>query len=366
MQADQVELNIQDVAEYGDADEPRAAEGDAGRAPLLGHLVGIQPDMRPADYATADHFRAKLGGYLDEVCSRGWLSERAVVIFPEHIGTWLVALGESEAAIRAPTIESAMRALVRRHPLAFAATMLRAALSRPASDLARYSLFRMKARRMAMVYQQTFAALARDYGVTIVAGSILLPSPRIANGRLSIGGGPLYNAAVVYGPDGRAHDQLTRKVYPIGSELPFTAKGTADQLPIYHTPLGKLAVLICADSWYPDTYRAIARQGAEFVAVPSFLTGNGIWDQPWRGYDGSAAPEGLRPEELDGLTEGQAWLRYALAGRLPQSGIRHGMNVFLRGQLWDLGSDGHTIAVQNGQVIETARVEGAALVSVLI
>ena len=97
-------------------------------------------------------------------------------------------------------------------------------MTRPAADLVKYSLFRMKAREMAAVYQATFAALARDFGVTIVAGSILLPAPRISNGALEIGKGRLYNVTAVYGPDGRAHDQLTHKVYPISSELPFTAK----------------------------------------------------------------------------------------------------------------------------------------------
>ena|GEM_PF-4008127 len=46
------------------------------------------------------------------------------------------------------------------------------------------------------------------------------------------------------------------------------------------------------------------------------------------------------------LTEGQAWLRYAMVGRAqPETGIGKGINVFLWGNLWGLRSDGGTIVL---------------------
>mgnify|MGYP000989722614 FL=1 len=72
------DLNIQQVISFG---------ADVGR----GNLVGIQVDMSPLDYATADTLRARLDGYLAAARAQGWLNERTIVVFPEYLGTWLVA-----------------------------------------------------------------------------------------------------------------------------------------------------------------------------------------------------------------------------------------------------------------------------------
>jgi hypothetical protein len=67
--------------------------------------------------------------------------------------------------------------------------------------------------------------------------------------------------------------------------------------------------------------------------------------------------------DVSHITEGEAWLKYALAGRLAQARAKVGMHVFLRGRLWDLSSDGHTIIVDGQKVIEAQHVAGAALVN---
>ena len=198
-----VHLRIKDVAEYGT---------DAQR----GNLLGIQPFMLPDDYRSADTFRAKLDGYLDVAARRGWLGERTIAVFPEHVGTWLVAAGERSRVYQSPTIAAAMQALVLSHPLRFVRTLP----SARARDAVKYSLFRLKAPMMAGIYQAVFSGLARKRGVTIVAGSIVLPSPGISGGDLVIGDGELYNVSAVYRPDGSPHEDLVRKLFPIRDELP--------------------------------------------------------------------------------------------------------------------------------------------------
>src|SRR5690606_21388423 len=64
------------------------------------------------------------------------------------------------------------------------------------------ALLRMQAAQMASDYQQLFSDLARDYRITLLAGSILLPEPRIEGGRLIAGDGPLRNSSLVFGSDG--------------------------------------------------------------------------------------------------------------------------------------------------------------------
>lgn len=74
-------------------------------------------------------------------------------------------------------------------------------------------------------------------------------------------------------------------------------------------------------------------------------------------------PDDVDPKDVGRLTEGQAWLKYSLPGRLRSSGANWGLTVFLRGALWDLGSDGHTIVVDGPAVTEAKHVSGAALVN---
>lgn len=56
---------------------------------------------------------------------------------------------------------------------------------------------------MAEQYQTLFGGLAKEFGVTLVAGSIVLPEPAIDNGKLKLGSGPLYNSSVTFGSDGQ-------------------------------------------------------------------------------------------------------------------------------------------------------------------
>ena len=122
-------------------------------------------------------------------------------------------------------------------------------------------------------------------------------------------------------------------------------------------------MLVCANSWYPGPYRHLKDKGVELLAVPSFVSGDGVWEQPWGGYDGASPPAGVDPGDAGRLSEGEAWRKYALAGRMAASGARAGINVFLHGSLWDLGTDsGRTLALGPGGLVEsTAR--RAALVN---
>ncbi|MCS6845144.1 MAG: hypothetical protein NZ528_12620 [Caldilineales bacterium] len=341
-----LDLRLEHVVSFG---------ADRGR----GNLLGVQPYMMPPDYATPERFRAKLEGYLAAAHAQGWISPRTVVVFPEHLGTWLVALGERSGLYNAATIAHTLRLLALSHLPGLARQWPAA----KAADRTAAALFAVKAKQMAEAYHHTFGHLARTLRCTVVAGSILLPSPQIEEGALTVGPAPLQNVAAVYGPDGALHPRLVRKVYLTPAEQPLASGAPSAALPWFETPAGRLGVLICADSWHPEPYARLRQHGVELVAVPSYLEVSDIWHRPWRGYVGMATPPDVDPADAGRITEGQAWLRYALAGRLRSSGARWGLNVFLRGALWDLGADGHTIVVEGDHVHEAPHGDGAALVN---
>ena len=123
-------------------------------------------------------------------------------------------------------------------------------------------------------------------------------------------------------------------------------------------------MLICADSWYPGPYKTIESKGAEFIAVPSYLSPDNVTRQPWRGYDGHDVPKDVDQNDFKRLTEIQAWLKYSLNGRIKTVTAQNGFNVFLRGKLWDLGSDGYSIIIKDGQLETGRHVDGASIINV--
>jgi predicted amidohydrolase len=133
------------------------------------------------------------------------------------------------------------------------------------------------------------------------------------------------------------------------------------ELPVFDTPAGRLGVLVCADSWYPAVYRRLKEEQVELIAVPSYAAGKGLWEQPWQGYNGASAPADVDPQDAGKITEGQAWEKYALSGRMESAGARYGVNVFLRGELWNLGTDGYSRIVCEGETAQSTSEKAALL-----
>lgn len=340
----------------------------AGRiSPISAHEFGekngaamllVEPALSARDYRSAEMLHHTLAAYLDEAKARGWITGKTIVVFPEHVGTWLVAAKAPPLAYRASTLAGATIALIADYPITFA----KALMGSPEQDRSAAAIFRSRSRAMATDYAEIFSSLARDYGATIVAGSIVLENPSIENGEITPRDGALYNVSAVFAPDGSVAPQLVFKRHPIPSEATFTAAGDAP-MPVFDTPAGKLGVLICADSWHPELYSELSSAGVDAIAVPAFLQGNGAWTSRWAGYV-TPTPEDVSPDDHGRLTEGGAWRTYAMPGRIELSGAHAGGTAFLHGALWNLGSDGRTLGVANGRQFVGANDVGG-LISVI-
>ncbi|EMN81875.1 nitrilase-related carbon-nitrogen hydrolase [Leptospira interrogans] len=324
-----------------------------------GNLLGIQPWMYPIDYSNEINFSKKIQSYLEEASKKGYINPKTIVVFPEYLGTWLVVAGEKTSVVKSNKLEDSMRTLILSNPVSFIFNFFKA----QGKDKIRDALFRMKAEKMLSIYSNTFSGMAKKWGVTIVAGSILLPEPYILEGKIQIRNGALKNVSYVFLPDGRVAENSPEKIYPIEDEKPFVAASTLKNLKIIQSPMGKIGVLVCADSWYPEVYEIFKKQNVNFVVVPSYVAPDGAMSEVWKGYNGSKNPTDIRLEDVHRISEGEAWLKYALAGRILKSGATHGMNVFLRGSLWDLGSDGEIILVHRSMVRTFPKIYGASIVN---
>ena len=329
---------------------------DAGR----GNILGIEPYITAADYPSAQALQSKVDEYMSEAKRRGWLNEKTIILLPEYFGTWLVLADEAESVLQTDKLAVAEQRLVLRHSFAFLWQLL---MTKEKGKL-EAAVFRLKADVMARTYDAVLSGTAKYYHVTVVGGSTVLPAPQVRDGKLTAGRGPLYGVTPVYGPDGRAYPDLILKTYPTTEELPFMTPAAPQDLPAFDTPAGRLGVLICADSWFPVCYERLRELGVDMIAIPSNGGDPLVWDQPWAGYSGWPTPSDVDSRDVRRLTEGEAWRKYALAGRIGLSKARYGSNIFIRGQLLDLaGGGGRTTVVKDGEVLREKTVTGASLVN---
>ncbi|MHC8319632.1 carbon-nitrogen hydrolase family protein [Pseudomonas sp. GB2N2] len=331
---------------------------DQGTPADRGNLLGIQPELFPTDYQSPERLHRKLAAYLQKAQEQGLLNDKTIVVLPEHIGTWLMVSGEKDELYQANTLKEAMKWLAVSNPVKFVRALIGAKGDNRMDD----AYLRMKAKGMAKDYQALFGGLAKEFHVTLVAGSIVLPEPAIRDGALKIGRGALYNSSVVFGRDGAPIGQPQRQMHPIFAEHDVIEANGEHTLNVVDTPAGRLGVLIGSDSWYPDNYRQLDDQGAQLVAVPAFVSGRGTWDKPWRGYKGLSTPGSVSLKAGE-LSEGQAWHRLTLTAQPPSSQAIAGMSVFLRGQFWDQGSAGQSFLSSNGQHFAGGNVRGARLLN---
>lgn len=296
---------------------------DLGQPGARGNLLGIQPELFAGDYQSLSRLRLKLAAYLDHARERGMLNARTVVVLPEHIGTWLLAVGEKDELYHAPGQRQALHWLAASNPLDFLGALLAAQAPSRVSD----ALLRTKAQSMAHDYQQLFGDLARDYGITLVAGSIVLPEPRVEHGRLQVGRGPLYNVSLVFDHAGKPLGQPQRHAYD--AETNTTTTATA--LQVLDTPAGRLGVLLGGDVARLADARTLAASRLDLLAMPSDL---------------QAAADATQLHE-----------------QLLRSGIHAGMQVHLRGRLWEQQGQPPALAFRAGTSALGASTSGAQLVN---
>ena len=101
-----------------------------------------------------------------------------------------------------------------------------------------------------------FAEMAADHDCWIVVGLAEVdPETDI-----------YYNSAVLIGPEGPVG--LYRKTHSYISE-PKWAKDGDLGLPVFETPIGRIAMTICMDACYPETARVPALAGADVICFPT-------------------------------------------------------------------------------------------------
>ncbi|MGI9464645.1 MAG: carbon-nitrogen hydrolase family protein [Aestuariivirgaceae bacterium] len=124
---------------------------------------------------------------------------------------------------------------------------------------------------------KALAGLARDLGITLLAGSVALRD----------GDDRLVNRSLLFAPDGSLAARYD-KMHMFDVELDggesyreSRSYSAGDRAVVANTPQGRLGMTICYDLRFPALYRVLAQAGAEILTIPSAFTrptGRAHWE----------------------------------------------------------------------------------------
>ncbi len=106
-------------------------------------------------------------------------------------------------------------------------------------------------------YQDLMQELAEQWNVYLIGGS----TPRVRED------GHLLNTAYLFTPGGEIFEQ--DKIHRTRWEREKWDTDAGDQLHLFDTPYGKIAILICYDIEFPELARMVCEAGADILFVPS-------------------------------------------------------------------------------------------------
>lgn len=210
-------------------------------------------------------YAARMYGLVAEAVERG----AQLIVFPEDTATSLVGmLPGVERLASSVSLTTGAGA-----PGGEGAAEVGAGRAAGEPDLKIADLFRLLTPATRRVFETTFSELARAFGVYLIPGSAVLAEP---DGRVR-------NVAYFFGPHGELIGRQPKvHLLPLEAEWGLSP---GDRFSVFATPLGRIALPVCMDMTYFESFRILSQLGAEIVAVPSanpepwnlWLVLRGLW-----------------------------------------------------------------------------------------
>ncbi len=292
-------------------------------------LVAVQMTLDLADFWSYESFEAKIREQMDAATADLNPELETLIVFPEDVGLMLVVQGMESRLAGIESIEEAISTAVSSHALALAWTrLIRWKSWVPA-------LFLNKNRLIAETYFGVFSDMASEYGVHIVAGSVVLPPYRITDGVVEWERGPsshnVHNTSYLFGPDGLVIGKQD-KVELIELELDGALNlkpGSIADLQVFDTPLGRIGIAICLDAFDDAIVARLTELDAQILVQPSANPGE--WSE-WQQTD---------------------WLRSSHQRVAVEQQFAYAINPMLNGPLWDIDFYGQSgIVAADGSAAE--------------
>ncbi|MCG6150806.1 hydrolase, carbon-nitrogen family protein [Leptospira bandrabouensis] len=274
-----------------------------------GNLVGIQLVLQPEDFVKEEWWRERIEETLTKAKTSGIFDRKTIVILPEHTGSGLLFLDEKSRFLNADSLEFALKTKGENFSL---------------SDL-----FYLKSEKMAEVYVRTFSELAKQYNVPILAGTIILPNPKIVKGSLVLDSkGPLYNVAIPFSADGKLMDPLVKKSLLTEEELKILSPGETTQDRVWVVPGWKVAILIGQEVFDINIYNRLVGKPIDGLISPSASYPN----MKWQSFD---------------LEDSNVWKKEGMAKFIKSTKAQDLVQVFLAGHLYGQKWNGKTFNLRD-------------------
>ncbi|MGB7540301.1 MAG: nitrilase-related carbon-nitrogen hydrolase [Anaerolineales bacterium] len=244
-------------------------------------IYGLNLVMMVVNYALAqgviawyDRRKSTSGGEtLDGKLARQWLAA-AGILAGAWIGVSLVILGGAPkdaptvrvAALRANFPLPAHRDSVNTSPVRFEVFARQARLAAAQGAQVMVTSEMMFNFDPQVEFTEEFRAIAAETNAYIYIGYSVLKE-----------GEPSRNQAVWLSPGGVFSEVYNKTHIPPGEQYDTTGA----PFPVFSTPIGKLASMICHDGNYTDVARGLARNGAQLIAI-GYMEFPGFGEQLWQ------------------------------------------------------------------------------------
>lgn len=222
--------------------------------------VAVQWMFRLDDYSSSSSFRSRVLSLMKMIDDEIGLDENSLVVFPEHIGSFLLFMDYVDKVRACTKLEEAARRMALPNILKL---LLLRIIHRCTWNEA---LVMLRCRKAFRAYVDAFSEASREFETYVVAGSIIVP-------RMSPCGELLdhhfYNTSYVFNPEGDVVG-IQRKVHLVDFEKEIgISPASIEDVKAVKLEWGRIGVAICYDAFFNDVLKKLSADGAHILVQPS-------------------------------------------------------------------------------------------------
>lgn len=299
-------------------------------------LIAVQAKMQAEDFFGETSFKQKIFNYCEEALLGK--PDEALIAFPEAIAAPLLFAKDYKLFENNPNKQVAF-GLFKANWQSY----LKAAIEHRVIGK---SIYLATALQAYQIYENVFSRAAKEFGVTIVAGSGFFPEIDYEVSRgAHIKNKKVFNVSNSYASSGR-NINIVKKVNLMGLEQKLRlSPANLNQLTPFKVKNNKIGVAICLDAFHESVISHYDAQGTKIIVQPSANFAS--WTRPW--------------PNNEKLNEGEAWLKYGLREQIQnRENIHFGINPMLVGELFGLVVEGRSSIVANQKYYPAAQLAGQA------
>lgn len=311
----------------------------------------VQPRLTQHDYKSHSHLKTKLEQYIEAAIQDQKVKPK-LIVFPELLPTWCFLFDEYSLIFKLPNHLLAFMMIILQHPISFFIhfiySLFEGLFKRSFFDHFTRAFFLMVQEKMFSNAVKLFSEIAIKYKSFVVGGSFFSSRVKIDKNGCTLTGNGLYNNTLLFDPNGKAIFCVEKRfLTPVEG---FIDAGTS-KMKACETSLGRIGILVCADSWWPQSYDELQDENVDILVCVANCMPKEAWKDKWKqGYtsvEKLPVPKDVDRQHLSGsITEGDAWEKYTIPSRMKVlKSCKVGVCSMFVGSIWSISSSGVSVIV---------------------